>query len=47
MALSRPQPTNLYYFEISLKVLQKYRITAFLNPGLIPLKGWKVKKQQQ
>ena len=47
MALSRPQLAYLYYLEISLTVSQNYRITAFLNLRLTPLKCQKVKKQQQ
>ena len=47
MVLSRPQLAYLYYLEISLTVLQNYRITAFVNLRLTPLKCKKVKKEQQ
>ena len=47
MVLSRPQLAYLYYLEISLTVLQNYRITAFVNLRLTPLKCQKVKQQQQ
>ena len=45
--LSQPQLAYLYYLEISLTVLQNYRITAFVNLSLTPLKYQRVKKQQQ
>ena len=44
MVLSKPQLAYLYYFEISLTVLQNRRITAFMNLRLTPLKYQKVKK---
>ena len=47
MVLSQPQLIYLYYFEISNKVLQNYKITAFVNLRLTPLKCQKEKKQQQ
>ena len=47
MVLSQPQLAYLYYLEISLTVLQNYRITAFVNLWITPLKYQKVKKQQQ
>ena len=47
MALSRPPLAYLYYLETSLTVLQNYRITAFVNVPITPLKCQKVKKQQQ
>ena len=47
MVLSRLQLAYLHYFEISLKVLQNYRIKAFANLRLTPLKCQIVKKQQQ
>ena len=49
MVLSRPQRVFLYYLEISLTVLQNYRITAFVNLRLTPLKELikKIKQQQQ
>ena len=36
-----------YYLELSYAVLQNYRITAFVNLWLTPLKYQKVEKQQQ
>ena len=47
MVISRPQLAYVYYFEISLKVLQNYRITAFVNLRLTPLTCQKVIKKQQ
>ena len=47
MVLSRPQLAYLYYFDISSKVLQNYKITTFVNLQLTPLKCQKEKKQQQ
>ena len=47
MILSRQQLAYLYYLETSHTVLQNYRITAFVNLQLTPLKCQKVKKQQE
>ena len=47
MVLSRPQLAYLYYLEISLTVSQNYRIAAFVNLRLTPLKCQKARKQQQ
>ena len=47
MVLSLPQLAYLHYFKIFLKVLQNYRITAFVNLRLTPLECQKVRKQQQ
>ena len=47
MVLSQMQLAYLYYLEPSLPVLQNYRITAFVNLWLTPLKYQKVEKQQQ
>ena len=47
MVLSRRQFAYLYYLEVYLTVLQNYRITAFFNPRLTPLKCQKMKQQQQ
>ena len=47
MVLSQLQLAYLYYLELSLTVLQNYRITAFVNLLLTPLKYQKVEKQQQ
>ena len=47
MVLSHLQLANLYYLELSLTALQNYRITAFVNHLLTPLKYQKVEKQQQ
>ena len=45
--LFRQQLAYLYDLEISLTVLQNYRITAFVNLRFTPLKFQKVKKKQQ
>ena len=47
MVLSQLQIAYLYYLEVSLTVLQIYRITACVNLWLSPLKHQKVKKQQK
>ena len=47
MVLSRQQLAYLYYLQISLTVLQNYRIAAFVNLRLNPLKCQKVEKQRQ
>ena len=47
MVLPRLQLAYLYYLELSLTVLQNYRITVFVNHLLTPLKYQKVGKQQQ
>ena len=47
MVLSQLQLAYLYYLVLSLRVLQNYRITAFANPSLTPLKDQNVEKQQQ
>ena len=47
MIFSQLQLAYLYYIELSLTVFQNYRIIAFVNLGLTPLKYQKVEKQQQ
>ena len=47
MVLSQLQLAYLYYLELSLTVLQNYRIVAFANLWLTSLKYQKVEKQQQ
>ena len=44
MVLSQVQLAYLYYLELSLTVLQNYRITAFVNLWLTPLKYQKKEK---
>ena len=46
MVLSELELTYLYYIQLSLTFLQTYRITAFVNFWLSPLKHQKVEKQQ-
>ena len=47
MALSQLQLAYLYCLELSLTVLQNYRIAAFVFLRSTPFKKQKVEKQQQ
>ena len=47
VVLSQPQLAYLYYLQLSLTILQNYRITAFVNLSLTSLRFQNVKKQQQ
>ena len=47
MVLSQLQLAYLYYLVLSLRVLQNYGITAFVNPSVTPLQDQNVEKQPQ
>ena len=46
MVFSQLQLAYLYYIELSLTVLENYRITAFVNLWLSLMKQQKVENQQ-